>query len=111
MQLEFNVIKPVLELVINLVISWEAMFGDSKDGLEKKKEVWAKAISQVYDVADALLQFADHVDALVKNVLIPQAIDLAVDFFNQENDKKFDEAKTPSAITYLAHHLPMVSAA
>ena len=108
MQVDMSLIQPVLETVVNLVINWEILWGNTKEGLDKKKEVWTKVSNDLYDISDSLFQFKDEIDYLAKNVIIPQAIDFAVEFFKQENSNNFEQTKAPEAVTYVANKIPEI---
>lgn len=80
--LSFNLLLPVLEFIVFAVVNAENMFGAGQ-GDQKRVQVWTEACDKLYDLIDSGANFSTEIDLVVKNLIIPQAIQFIVDYCKQ----------------------------
>jgi hypothetical protein len=98
-----NLIRPIIETVVNSVIAIEKIFG-AGNGINKKKEALQNAGKSAYDIFDGVLNLDDKTDEWAMQ-LIERAVDSAVDYFNYEKEGQFEDGSKEGAIVFVHKEL------
>lgn len=80
----------IAQSVVSAVLAAQVLF-DASAGEDKKKYAVVQVVRSLYDVADTFLNLDEQQDRLIKETVIPQAIEVAVSFFKQ-NGFTFDHS-------------------
>lgn len=94
-----QLILPTIEAIVNTVILVENLFNQDKS-LDKKKDALERSGKSVYKIWDIVFGFDDEVDQWA-NQMITKAVDAAVEWFNDHNERNFNESKKASVVAFV----------
>ncbi len=108
-----HLIKPILEFLVTAVFQAEKIFGPGT-GDQKRKDAIVKTVNKVYDIGDAVLQLPDVTDDFVKNKFVPDAVEKAWSWFNQngfDQGDELDEQTKGEIVAFVSREVPEINEA